>query len=70
VDLALEADCAPATVRAFEFGAPVRSAIERRLQCAYSRLAGDLAASEPGAEPPIETADGGAQADFKAKARG
>ena len=38
IDIALEADCAPATVRAYEFGAPVRTSILMRLQAAYDRV--------------------------------
>lgn len=38
IDIAITADCAPATVRAFEYGAPVRPAILARLRAAYDRV--------------------------------
>lgn len=40
IDIAVAAPCAPATVRAYEFGAPVRAAILTRLQAAYDRVCG------------------------------
>jgi hypothetical protein len=38
IDIAVAAPCAPATVRAYEFGAPVRPPILTRLQAAYDRI--------------------------------
>ena len=38
IDVAYAARCAPATVRCFEFGAPVRPEIEARLWDAYGKL--------------------------------
>jgi hypothetical protein len=38
IDIALAASCAPATVRAYEFSAPVRPAIQARLEAAYDCL--------------------------------
>ncbi len=48
IDVAIAADCSPATVRAFEYGAPVRPAILKRLHAAYRRVcAGDTTPSIP-----------------------
>jgi hypothetical protein len=38
IDVAVLARCAPATVRAYEFGAPVRPEIQQRLMAAYEQL--------------------------------
>jgi hypothetical protein len=38
IDIAIAAKCAPATVRAYEFGAPVRAEIHERLVEAYEQL--------------------------------
>lgn len=38
IDIAVAAACAPATARAYEFGAPVRAPILARLEATYERL--------------------------------
>lgn len=40
IDIAIAANCAPATVRSYEFGAPCRPAIIARLQAAYELVCG------------------------------
>ncbi len=52
IDVAQAANCAPATARSFEFGAPVRAPILKRLHEAYSRLCDEIAAATPSTPPP------------------
>lgn len=40
IDVAVHARCSPATVRAWEFGVPVRPEIEQRLRATYAVLLG------------------------------
>jgi len=52
IDIAIAAGCAPATVRSYEFGAPVRAPILGRLREAYERMCA-TSATTPSTPPAV-----------------